>query len=176
MKQMKKFVLIGFMGTGKTSAGRLLAERLGYSFVDIDRKIEADCKMKIQDMFAAKGEKYFRDQETKVTHQVAARQYVVISTGGGTVLDPRNRAVLRKDSIIIALEASVDVILERTGRRDQRPVLAQGDRHDAVVKLQAARDHLYKQADYIVDTTDLTLPQVVDQIMGYIKKDVEARA
>lgn len=176
---MKNIVLIGFMGTGKTSTGRLLANRLGYSFVDTDYKIEKDCKQTIKEMFEAHGESYFREKEAAVVQKISRQRQVVVSTGGGTILNPANMQALRKNGIIISLTASVDVILERTGRRNTRPLLEHKDaeaRREIITALRAEREVLYKRADLIINTSDLTPLQVVEKIMRFVKKDVKPHA
>lgn len=169
---MRNVVLIGFMGTGKTSTGKMLAVRLGVAFIDMDQKIEEDAGMSIPDMFAQKGEPYFREQEHKLVLQLSARRNAVISTGGGTVKNPDNIAALKEGGVIVCLSANVDTVLERTNRRGTRPVLDnedRGDRRQAVEKLMEERRELYKQADFTVDTSDLSPMQVVDQIVRFLK-------
>ena len=176
---MKNAVLIGFMGTGKTSTGRLLASRLGYSFVDTDRKIEKECHLTIKQLFAEHGETYFREQEAAVVRKVARQHHLVISTGGGTILNPDNMKALRKKGVIVSLTASVEVILERTSRKNTRPLLenqTMEERRAAITKLRAQREDLYKQADLIIDTSELSPLQVVEQIMSFVRKEVKQRA
>ncbi len=176
---MKNVVLIGFMGTGKTSTGRILANKLGYAFTDLDQKIEAEAKMSIKDMFARYGEDYFRDKERAMVCRMAARHNLVISTGGGTVKNPENMTELRKNGTIICLTADVDTILERTGRRGKRPVLDQadqGDRRAAVAGLMKERQELYAHADYMVDTSRLSPMQVTEEILHFLKREGAVRA
>lgn len=177
MIYMRNVVLIGFMGTGKTSTGKLLANRLGYFFIDTDNKIEIDNKISINDMFAQYGEKYFRDKEAEAIHKVAECHNAVISTGGGVVLNEDNMVALRRNGIIITLKASVDVILERTGRRkNTRPLLKEEDRRQIIVDLLETRDSLYQRADLIIDTSELSPLQVTDEIIKFIRKVDELRA
>ena len=169
---MKNIVLIGFMGTGKTSTGRMLAARLGAAFIDMDQRIEEEMGMGIPAIFEKKGESFFRSREKQLVKRLSARRNAVISTGGGTVKDPENVAMLHRDGVIICLSASIDAVLERTGRRGQRPVLDradQGDRREAVEKLMNEREALYKQADFTVDTSELSPLQVVETILRYLK-------
>ena len=128
---MKNIVLIGFMGTGKTSTGRVLAQKLGAAFLDLDQEIEAEEGMAIPVIFAQKGEPYFRAAEHRMVERVAARQNAVISTGGGTVKDPANVALLRKSGVIVCLTADVDTILMRTASKGERPVLDKEDKATA---------------------------------------------
>ena len=165
---MKNVVLIGFMGTGKTSVGRLLAGRLGCAFHDLDKKIEEQHGMSIPAMFAEHGEPYFRVREKEAVRDAAARTNLVIATGGGTVKDPENVALLRRNGVLVALTADVDTILRRTAARGTRPVLDgadAGDRRAAVVQLLEERQHLYEDADITVDTSGRSPLEVAEYIV-----------
>lgn len=169
---MKNVILIGFMGTGKTSTGKMLASKLGIAFIDMDQKIEEEAGMSINDMFATHGEAYFRAKEHEMACRLAERQNAVISTGGGTVKNPTNMEALRKSGVIVCLKARADVVLERTSCRGTRPVLDKedrGDRQQAIEKLMAERKSLYAQADFSVDTSELSPMLVVDEIMRFLK-------
>lgn len=169
---MKNVVLIGFMGTGKTSTGRMLAAKLGCAFIDMDQKIEEEAGISIPEMFAQKGEAYFREKERQLVTYLAGRRNAVISTGGGTVKDPENMRRFRKTGVVICLTASVDAVLERTSHRGSRPVLDQadqGNRRQAVEQLMEERRDLYRQADHTVDTSELSPLQVVEVIQRYLK-------
>ena len=176
---MKNVVLIGFMGTGKTSTGRILAQRLGRAFVDLDAKIEEEAGRSISEIFAAEGEAAFRAMEKAMVRRMAARRGLVISTGGGTVKDAANVAELKKNGAIVCLTATVDAVLARTAHVGDRPVLDRkdaGDRRRAVEDLMAERRALYEVADYSVDTSELSPLQVVDDIIGYLKREGVFRA
>lgn len=168
---MKNVVLIGFMGTGKTSVGRLLAGRLGRPFVDIDQKIERHARMTIAEMFATRGEEYFRRRERETVGRVARYRNTVIATGGGVVLDPGNMARLRTGGVIVCLTASVDTILERTGRSNARPLLDRTDRRELIARMLAERAPLYAGADYTVDTDGQTPRRTVDIIVDYLRQE-----
>lgn len=165
---MKNVVLIGFMGTGKSSVGRLLAMRLGCAFHDLDKKIEETCGISIPQMFARHGEPYFRAREKEAVRAAAARSGLVIATGGGTVKDAENVALLRSSGILVALTADVDTILCRTAARGARPVLDgadAGDRRAAVVRLLEERRALYEGADIAVDTSCRSPLEVAEYIV-----------
>lgn len=169
---MKNVVLIGFMGTGKTSTGKVLAAKLGAAFIDMDQKIEEEAKMTIPEMFNKYGEAYFREKEHELACRLAARQNAVISTGGGTVKNKANIEALHKSGVVVCLSANVDTILTRTSSRGTRPVLDKaddGDRRQAIEKLLNERKALYKQADFMVDTSELSPLLVVDEIIRFLK-------
>lgn len=176
---MKNVVLIGFMGTGKTSTGRILAQRLGRAFVDLDAAIEEEAGRSIPEIFAAEGEAAFRALEKEAVKRVAARRALVISTGGGTVKDAANVTELKRSGAVICLTASVDAVLMRTAHVGERPVLDgkdAGDRRRAVEDLMEERRSLYAVADYSVDTSELSPLQVADDVIGYLKREGVFRA
>lgn len=169
---MRNVILIGFMGTGKTSTGKMLAQRLGCAFIDMDVKIEEEAGMSIPEIFAKFGEEHFRKLEHELALKLSARRNAVISTGGGTVKNPANVEALKKSGVMVCLKANVDTVLERTQNRGTRPVLDKedkGDRRQAVEKLLAERAELYKQADFAVDTSELSPLQVVEIIAKTLK-------
>lgn len=169
----RNVVLIGFMGTGKTSMGRELSARLGCPFVDLDHRIEEISGMKIPEIFARHGEERFREWESRAVREASERHGIVISTGGGTVKRKENMAMLRERGIVICLTADVDTILLRTEHRGSRPVLDgadRGDRRRAIESLLEERRGLYDDADYTVDTSDSSPFQVVEDICRYLRK------
>ena len=166
----KNIVLIGFMGTGKSSCGKSLATRLGCAFIDLDKYIESKEKMSIPEIFAAKGEAYFREKEREAVREVVQRKGAVIATGGGTIKDEENFAAMKERGVIVCLSADVDTILQRTARRGERPLLdAQMDRRKAVEDLLASRKAMYARADFTVDTSNLSPMQVTEEIVGFLR-------
>ena len=173
----KNIVLIGFMGTGKSSCGKALATRLGSAFIDLDKYIETKEKMSIPEIFAAKGEAYFREKEREAVREVVGRKGAVIATGGGTIKDEENFAALKNRGVIVCLTADVDTILARTSRRGERPVLdGQADRRKGIEELLASRQAMYARADYSVDTSTLSPMQVTEEIMGFLRVGGMVRA
>lgn len=169
---MKNIVLIGFMGVGKSSTGKVLAAKLGASFIDMDLVIEAEEGISIPEIFAKYGEDYFRKKEADLVERVAIRQDTVISTGGGTIKNVQNLKRLQNSGVIVSLTADVDTILERTSHRGDRPVLDnadKGDRRAAIEKLLKEREGMYSQADFTIDTSDKSPMQVVDCIIKRLK-------
>lgn len=173
----KNIVLIGFMGTGKSSCGRALAMRLGCAFVDLDKYIEGKEKMSVPEIFAEKGEAYFREKEREAVREVSQRKGAVIATGGGTIKDEKNFAMLKERGVIVCLTADVDTILARTARRGERPMLdGQEDRRKGIEELLASRQDMYARADYSVDTSSLSPMQVTEEIMGFLRVGGMVRA
>jgi shikimate kinase len=158
-------VLIGFMGTGKSVVGQRLAERLEREFVDTDERIAAAAGLAIPEIFAREGEPGFRERETAVVRSLAGRQSAVIGTGGGIVGREENTRLLRELGPLVCLTARPEVILERTRPWEDRPLLA-GSKCPAEIvdRLLRQRAPLYAQADLVIDTSDLTVDQVVDEI------------
>lgn len=169
---MKNIVLVGFMGTGKTSTGKVLAQRLGKAFIDMDSRIEEEQGTTIPEIFETKGEAHFRQLEKELVKRISQRANAVVSTGGGTIKDPENVELLKKSGLIVCLTASPEVILERTERKGERPVLDgadEGDRLAAVKKLLAEREQFYRQADYFIDTGELSPLQAAERIVHTLK-------
>lgn len=166
----RNIVLTGFMGTGKTSTGKNLAQKLGRSFIDLDHFIEEKYQMKIPEMFSRHGEEYFREREREVVAEVSQRRGIVIATGGGTVKDPRNIEKLRENGIIVCLTSDVRTISTRTDHHGSRPVLdREKDRLAAIEKLLNEREKFYEDCDVTVDTSDKSPMQVVEEICAYLK-------
>lgn len=173
----KNIILIGFMGTGKSSCGRALATRLGCAFIDLDKYIESKEKMSVPDIFAAKGEAYFREKEREAVREVAQRKGVIVATGGGTVKDEENFSLLKARGVIVCLSANVDTILQRTARLGERPMLdGREDRRKGIEELLASRQAIYAQADFTVDTSLLSPMQVTEEIMDFLRVGGDIRA
>ena len=160
------------MGTGKTSLGKLLAEKLGRSFIDLDQKIEQDTGLTIPQIFEMYGEKYFRELEKKAVEEVSQRRNLVIATGGGTVKDEENIHMFKSSGTIICLTTEPEEIFRRTERRGERPVLDESaeDRLATIKKLLAERQKFYAQADYTVDTTDWSPLQIMNDICRHFRE------
>ncbi|MBR6013343.1 MAG: shikimate kinase [Selenomonadaceae bacterium] len=164
-------ILIGFMGTGKTSLGKLLANKLGRGFIDLDQKIEKDSEMTIPEIFEKHGEKFFRELEKKAVREISERKNLVIATGGGTVKDPENFQLLKDSGMIVCLTCDAEEIFRRTERRGERPVLDGGgeERLETIKKLLEEREKFYSQADYTIDTTDWSPMQIMNDICDHLR-------
>jgi len=161
-------ILGGFMGTGKSSVGKRLAERLGYEFVDLDDLIEAEARLPIAQIFATRGETMFRAMEREMVIRVSARTRCVIATGGGAIVEPRNLEVLQGSGVVIALTASAEVILSRVGAGGDRPMLWGADTRQRVVDLLAERTPAYAKADALIDTSARSVDEVVEYILALL--------
>jgi shikimate kinase len=161
--------LVGFMGSGKTTVGRLLADRLGWQFVDTDAVIEGEAGRGIPDLFRVEGEGSFRDREARAIRGVCVGAGRVIATGGGVVLRPENVAVLRDSCFVVWLTARPEVVVERTqAAAATRPLLArgEGDLLTHVLTMLGTRGPCYQAAAHlIVDTSDRTPSAVVREII-----------
>ncbi|MCA9985122.1 MAG: shikimate kinase [Anaerolineales bacterium] len=166
----KNIILTGFMGTGKTTVGQILAARLGYEFVDTDVLIEARTGRSIPAIFAEDGEAAFRQLERDIAAELAVQQGLVIATGGRLMLDPANAAALGGTGRIFCLTATPELILARVladEKAIERPLLQGPDPATRIRQLLAERAPLYAQFDQ-VDTTGLTAAEVAEEILRQI--------
>ncbi|MFA6357542.1 MAG: shikimate kinase [Candidatus Omnitrophota bacterium] len=161
--------LVGFMGTGKTSVGRLLASKKGWNFVDLDELIELKEQRRIVDIFAQDGEPYFRKIEKKFLKQVSTQERFVVACGGGVVLDKDNIKVMKKTGTLICLSAESKVILKRVLISSHRPLLNVAKPKERIELLLKLRQPYYLQADSIIDTSCLSIKQVVGKILKIAK-------
>jgi shikimate kinase len=167
MIRTPNLVLIGFMGSGKSSAGRKCAAMLGYAYHDTDTWITRKAHKSIPQIFQEDGERAFRDLEREAVRALACRSAIVLSTGGGAVLDRENVKALRENGFVVLLEASVETVLERTGRREARPLLQCDDPEARVRELLAQRESAYRDAAHeVLDTTSLTPDEVASRIVA----------
>ncbi|NQU41168.1 MAG: shikimate kinase [Lentisphaerae bacterium] len=161
---MRNIVLIGFMGTGKTSVGRKLATALGLSFVDMDAIIEEREGRPITEIFATDGEPYFRDLERNLVCELAAREGLVVGTGGGVVLNPDNLSDFAATGLLVCLQASPETILDRVAHDTTRPLLAGEDKMKKILGILESRQPLYAALPHQVDTDGLTIAEVSEHI------------
>lgn len=160
----RSIVLIGMMGAGKSSIGRRLASRLGIPFIDADTEIESAAGMTIPEIFEKHGEPYFRAGEARVIARLLDNGPQVLATGGGSVMDPQTRALIGQKGISIWLKADIDVLLKRTKRRNDRPLV------EKIKDLLPAREPIYAQADIIIQSRDEPHDTIIDEIMGELPK------
>ena len=165
---MKNIVLMGFMGAGKTTIGKKLANALKYEFIDTDEWIEKEQGRKISDIFAEDGEAVFRDMETDLLKRLQGREEkFVLSIGGGMPVREQNRALLRNLGIVIYLKTSKEEIIRRVSGNKNRPLLQGGDLEEKVTNLMNARAQIYVETAHMEVITDRKNPsEVVENIMS----------
>ena len=161
-RQYHNIALVGFMGVGKSTVGQILAEMLGFEFIDTDRVIETREGRRISDIFAQEGESHFRALETQLIQEFETHQGVILSTGGGLVVRPENLASLRSHCLVVCLWASPAVIYERVRYQGHRPLLQTPDPQARIAELLNQRKPAYQQADILVGV-DFRSPQETAQ-------------
>lgn len=161
---MKNIVLFGFMGTGKTSVGKILAGELGLEFVDMDLVIEKRAGKTINEIFANEGEACFRGMERELVQELAGKEGLVVGTGGGVVLDGRNVTDFSRSGLAVCLNSEPEEILSRLESDGSRPLLAQGDKLEKIKGILSARKDLYSAVPEQIDTTGLAVDEVVEKI------------
>jgi shikimate kinase len=164
--------LVGYMGTGKSTVGKVLAKALTMRFVELDRRIERKAGKPISAIFRDSGEPAFRKLETEAVEKVSREKKVVVACGGGVVLNPVNVEMLRRESVIVLLTAPVEAILERTAvPQNKRPLLESDDREMTVRQMLAIRKSAYENAaDITVDTGGLSIDEVSALIIKNLKE------
>lgn len=165
----KNLVLIGFMGTGKSSVGKVLGRKLSRPVIDVDQTIESRANRKIDAIFETDGEAAFRRMEREAVAEAAAHDGAVITTGGGAVLDPENMKALRANGWILSLSASPETIFLRVKGSRHRPLLRSGDVLGEIARLLEARKGLYDDADYRFETDGRSPSQVARMILDTLK-------
>ena len=167
----QNIVFIGFMGSGKTSIGRLVAKKLGFEFVDTDAVVVERAGMQVPEIFAGPGEGWFRDQETFALESMEILNRSVISTGGGIVLREENRTLLRSLGFVVWLTASEDVIFDRVSRNKRRPLLQTGDPRKTVQELLAKRLKFYQSVSrFTLDTTELSHEKAAEAVIAEARR------
>jgi shikimate kinase len=170
MKRGNSIVLIGFMGAGKSSVGRLLAQKTGLPRFDTDELVVARFGQSIADIFKTRSEAEFRVAESEVLAHLAGRPRGIIVTGGGIVLRPENVALLKELGVVVSLEADEETLFRRVSRRDTRPLLRTNDPRATLHELFVGRAPLYHgAADIRVDTSQLSHDQVATEILRKIE-------
>ncbi len=164
---MKNIYLVGFMGSGKSTVGKLLAEKLGLKFVDIDKEIENEEGMKIKDIFERKGEKYFREYEKRMIERFLDSNNMVISTGGGLGADIENMRKMKEKGIVVWLDTPLETVLKRCKQDNERPLLKKGRKE--IEELFNSRKKIYAQSNIKINTEGKSPYQIVDEILSKIK-------
>ena len=176
---MKSLVLIGFMGTGKTTLGKALAERLARPLEDLDDVIVREQGMEIGELFARYGEDYFRRIEHETLCRYVAQPDLILSPGGGAVLQKVNRAVMREHCLVVCLTAQPDVILRRVEQdKTVRPVLERREpgqsKLERIEQVLAERSACYQEADLVLDTSHASIEKLTEQVLLWLKEQAGA--
>jgi shikimate kinase len=163
--------LVGMMGAGKTTAGKLLAQQLNKTFVDSDDEIQRRTGVTISHIFDVEGEAGFRIREANVIEELAGRDNIVLATGGGAVLSEQNRAVLRANGVVVYLKSTVADLFARTRHDKNRPLLQTGDPRGKIRELYGLRDPLYEEvADIVVHTGKQNVQSLIVQLQQELKR------
>ncbi len=169
----RTIALVGLMGAGKSCIGRLLAASLDLPFVDADKEIEAAAGCSIEDIFSAHGEEAFRDGERRVIARLLEEPKMVLATGGGAFMDPETRQLIRERAISVWLRADVDLLLRRTSRRNNRPLLKRGDPRRILSDLIEQRYPVYAEADVVVDSVDGPPETTLARVLKGLRRHIE---
>ena len=161
-----KIILVGMMGAGKTTIGKLLSNQLAFNFIDLDRMIEEKSGVKINTIFEIEGEEGFREREHSALNEALAEEKVVISTGGGVVVKDINRSLIQKsEAMVVYLKASLDILHGRLKNDKTRPMLNKDNKLLSLQKLLSEREPFYVNlADFIIDTSHLKTNDVLKTI------------
>lgn len=164
-RALHNLALIGFMGTGKSSVGRLLATQLQFEFVDTDQLIEERTGRTVARIFSEEGEKVFRDLERQLVAEMARWRQKVISTGGGLGADAGNLSSLKRHALVVCLWATPEAIWERVRTQTHRPLLCDPDPEGRIRTLLEQRTPIYRQADVLVNTAQRSIKEVSQQVL-----------
>jgi len=168
--ECNSIVLVGLMGAGKTCIGKRLAQKLDVGFTDADAEIEAAADCTIDEIFKRFGEQAFRDGERRVIERLLAKPGQVIATGGGAFVDPKTRENIKYRAISVWLKADLDVLLQRVSRRDDRPLLKEGDKRTILKRLMDERYPSYAEADVTIATVNETPASTVKRTIHALTK------
>ena len=172
----RTLVLVGLMGAGKSCIGRRLAQRLGLPFVDADSEIEAAAGCSIEEIFQRHGEAHFRDGERRVIQRLLEQPVMVLATGGGAFMDPRTRDAIRARGTSIWLKAELALLVKRTARTANRPLLKRGDPREILARLIEQRHPVYAEADLTVVSDEGPPDAAVDRILAALEARRQERA
>jgi shikimate kinase len=162
---MRNIILIGFMGTGKTSIGKKLADKLDLHFIDTDKEIERLEGKSIAEIFEIHGESYFRELEKEIVSKYCEKNGQVISTGGGVVLDSDNMKKLKAAGVVILLKARPEIIYRNICNNANRPLLNTNDPMKRIIEMLEDRKEYYKNNHYEIDVSDMTADEAVARII-----------
>ena len=168
---MKNIILVGFMGSGKTTVGRLLAKETGMPLLDMDSMIEERQGKTINEIFAEEGESYFRGLERKLVKELSSTEGHIISTGGGIVLNADNISDFEKSGLVVCLLVDAETVLDRVRHDSTRPLLA-GDKEQKIIELLEGRQPLYTSIQHGIDTSGRPSPEPTAQEIIELYKSI----
>lgn len=168
----KNIILIGFMGSGKTSVGKILADSIGFDFIDTDETIlKRENSSSIKQIFDTKGENYFREQERGIVKEIAIKKDSVIATGGGVIKDKENMDALRLNGVVVFMKCSPEVILKRIGNKTDRPIIYNKSAEE-IEEIMKEREEFYANHDILIDVSALTPIDAAKAIMVAYQKRI----
>ena len=171
MQEIDNIILVGPMGAGKTTIGRQLAKKLSKEFYDSDHEIEKHTGADISLIFELEGEEGFRKRESQMLKEIVSNKNIVLSTGGGAVLNPENRKLLSDNGIIIYLKSTAEKLYRRIADDKRRPLIQTDDRLNKIKKILEEREPLYQSlANEIIETQELSIKQITQKILDLISK------
>jgi shikimate kinase len=174
-RRLVNIALIGFMGAGKTSVGRLVAEQLHFDYLDTDDVIQSRTGRTITEIFATDGEPAFRKMESELVKELAQRTRTVIATGGGLPVNPENLACLKTCALVVCLWASPEKIWDRVKHQTHRPLLRDADPQKKIRDLLTVREPFYKQADVLLNTDLRSVREVAQQVVHQFRLEATSR-
>ena len=166
----KNLVLLGMMGVGKTTLGKIVSKKLNLQFIDTDNNIEKNCSMKISEIFKKKGEEFFRVKEEKEVLKSLKESNSVIALGGGAFVNEIARKNILENAISIWLDVSIDDLNKRIKWNDKRPLLGEGSNEEKIKKLYIERKDIYKLANHKINCDNLTKENIVEKIITFYEK------
>ena len=169
-KRLRQAVLVGFMGAGKSSVGKILAERLGAEFVDVDARIEETAGKGIGEIFTSCGEGTFREMERAAIRNAVSAPGRVVAAGGGAFVDEANRQALKAYAPVVFLDVSVESVLERLSGDRSRPLFPVEKEAEKLRELMERRRPAYQEADFTVSTDGRTVPEIADRILALLAR------
>ena len=180
-QKISRIYLTGFMGSGKSSLGCIVANTIGYGFYDLDKEIENSANKKITDIFKDSGESYFRDLEAETLVKVSKSSHIVVALGGGAVLRKSNLDLTKSTGKLVYLRSSASELYNRLKFKTDRPlfqtvdnvIISEEDALNKIKLMMAEREPIYNQADIVFDTDNKTLGMSVDSLKNYLEKHFE---
>ena len=175
----KIYYLTGFMAAGKSTIGPILANTLGWNFLDLDKAIEEEEAMKITEIFENKGEEYFRKKELEMLKEISKKNHLIVALGGGTIVNRKNLKLLKETGRLIYLHSSPEIAYKRLVFKRNRPALlfegvefpTKEQFLERIESLMTARKEYYEQADYLIDTDAEAVGRTVDKLARIIEND-----